>query len=111
MNKDRTFSGFPVIFPLYKYTPPSPPATTVLKVTAGASKVTSGSAGILFIASSSQGQSFIKMFQLVDILQYMNLELPQTTKDFFTYFEGDPLEMLPNPMENESYEEGCSLKY
>ena len=41
----------------------------------------------------------------------MNLELPQTTQDFLKFFEGDPLEMLPNPLENELYEEGCSLKH
>ena len=63
---------------------------------------------LIFILASTLGGNFFKIFQLVDTLQYFNIQLPVNVYTFYAYFEGSPFDYIPNLLNVEEERLECA---
>ena len=106
----QNFQKFPILFSeFYVYTP-TLTETTVSDFYAGYSPAASGITSALMATSSSKGQALFKIFQMLDIIQFLNIDLPRNVNLFIYYFEGNIVDIMPNPFEIDEEKLGCTPK-
>lgn len=106
-DKTLNFDEFPLIFDKLEFNLDTTIPVSLQSSTKGASAAASGFSAILLFVSSSQAKVLIKIFQLVEVLQYLNVHLPTTVNAVLSNFKGDPLDMIPNPLQADEDDLNC----
>lgn len=93
------FTSFPIeIYPISYY------STTIDELIAMVTEPLGDSlqfAGFIAFLSSINGfVAIMKLFQVLDYLPLLNIEVPRNVKIFYEVFKGDVLDLIPNPFED-----------
>ena len=95
----KSFSSFPIEIPKFQYI--QPPEILVLK---GIGEIGGAASAVTTLASfgfsGHNGITTVKLFQLIDFLIFINIDLPDVTYTFINKFEGNPLDLVPNYLDN-----------